>query len=83
MQILEIFAHLFTGAKSPTRLIFQCLQGKSKALLLDAGTLKIAFLKRQIGWDFLKRFCVFKTSKIFLYFILFPINFFGVSKRAI
>ena len=46
--------------------------------------LKISFLKRQINWDFWKKkFSVFKTSKLFLYVIVLPINFFGVSKRSI
>ena len=50
---------------------------------VNLHTLKIAFLKRQISWDFWKQFSVFKTLKIFLYVIVLPINFFGVSKRSI
>ena len=47
------------------------------------NTLKIAFLKRQISWDFFKKFSIFKTSKIFFYVIVLPINCLGVSIKEV
>ena len=45
-------------------------------------TLKIAFLKRQISWDFWKKiFCLQNLKNVFVCYCM-PINFFGVSKRS-